>query len=292
MGERLIAAAKAGGIKITLVPVFYQKGDFGKESQPRQHRFISATIDEYFKLLDSSRQAVSHYEYARLGFGVHSLRAVDAGDIITTYEEGPKELPFHLHAAEQLGEVERCMAYLDKRPVEWLLENLPLNNRFHIVHCTHMTALETENLAKSGAYAVLCPGTEGNLGDGIFPLKDFAQHGGNWSVGTDSHVSLNPLEDLRWLDYAQRLTTHKRNTFANGASVLIEKAFCSGVKAMGNYARDYFAIGQPLDAVVYDITQPLLAQAGIKHLLPAIVYTTDASAVLGTLVNGGWRYKA
>ncbi len=154
-----------------------------------------------------------------------------------------------------------------------------------------MTALETEHLAKSGANAVLCPGTEGNLGDGIFPLKAFAQHGGNWSIGTDSHISLNPLEDFRWLDYAQRLTTHKRNTFADGASMLVEKTFFSGIKAMGNYARDYFAIGQPLDAVVYDITQPLLAQAGIKHLLPAIVYTADTSAVLGTLVNGSWGYK-
>src|SRR3954465_2148540 len=177
MGERLIAAAKTAGIKITLVPIFYQKGDFGKEPQPRQRRFISATIDEYFKLLESSRRAVAHYEHAKLGFGVHSLRAVDARDIIATYEEGPKDLPFHLHAAEQLGEVERCIAYLGKRPIEWLLENLPLDNHFHIVHCTHMTSMETENLAKSGANAVLCPGTEGNLGDGIFPLKGFAQHG-------------------------------------------------------------------------------------------------------------------
>lgn len=291
MGERLIAAAKTAGIKITLIPIFYQKGDFGKEPQPRQRRFISATIEDYFKLLDSSREAVAHYEDAKLGFGVHSLRAVDTKDIITTYEKGPQELPFHLHAAEQLGEVERCIGYSGKRPVEWLLDNLPLNSRFHIVHCTHMTALETERLAHSGANAVLCPGTEGNLGDGIFPLKSFAQHGGNWSIGTDSHISLNPLEDLRWLDYAQRLTTHKRNTFADGASVLIEKAFFSGIKAMGSNAGDYFAIGQSLDAVVYDITQPLLAQAGIKHLLPAIVYTADTSAVLGTLVNGSWKYK-
>ncbi len=94
MGERLVAAAKTAGIKITLVPVFYQKGDFGKEPLPRQRRFISATVDEYFKLLDSSRGAVTHYEHARLGFGVHSLRAVDAEDIITTYKEGPKELLF------------------------------------------------------------------------------------------------------------------------------------------------------------------------------------------------------
>ena len=291
MGGRLIAAAKAAGIKITLVPIFYQKGDFDKEPQPRQRRFISATVDGYFKLLEKSKQAITYYEHAKLGFGVHSLRAVNAKDIITTYKEGPQHLPFHLHAAEQLREVERCIAYLGKRPVEWLLENLPLNNHFHIVHCTHITPLETEKLAKSGANAVLCPGTEGNLGDGIFSLKLFMQYGGNWSIGTDSHISLNPLEDLRWLDYAQRLTTHQRNTFADGAAVLIEKTFFAGVKAMGNNAQNYFTIGQPLDAAVYDMQQPLLVQAGIKHLLSAIVYTADPSAVLGTLVNGNWVYK-
>ncbi|TKK66603.1 formimidoylglutamate deiminase [Ilyomonas limi] len=291
MGERLVAAAKTAGIKITLIPIFYQRGDFGKEPQLRQRRFIAATVDDYFKLLDKSKQAITYYEHAKLGFGVHSLRAVDAKNIITTYEEGPKKLPFHLHAAEQLGEVERCIEYLGKRPVEWLLDNLPLNSRFHLVHCTHMTSLETEQLAKSGANAVLCPGTEANLGDGIFPLKLFAGHGGNWSIGSDSHISLNPLEDLRWLDYAQRLTTYKRNTFADGASVLTEKAFFSGIKAMGSHAQNYFAIGQPLDAVVYDIMQPLLAQAEMKHLLSAIVYTADTSAVLGTLVNGNWMYK-
>lgn len=291
MGERLIATAKTAGIKITLIPIFYQKGDFGREPQHRQRRFISNTVDDYFKLLDSSRQAVACYEDAKIGFGVHSLRAVTAQGIIVTCNEGPEELPFHLHAAEQLGEVERCVDYLGKRPVEWLLENLPVDNRFHIVHCTHMTAEETANLAKSGANVVLCPGTEANLGDGIFPLKLFAENGGNWSIGTDSHISLNPLEDLRWLDYAQRLTTHKRNTFADGASTLIEKTFFSGIKAMGSSAHNYFAVGQPLDAVVYDIQQPLLAQAGTKHLLPAIVYTADPSAVIGTLVNGKWVYK-
>lgn len=291
MGGRLIAAAKAAGIKITLVPIFYQKGDFGKEPQPGQQRFISNTVAGYFKLLDSSRRAIYYYEQAMLGFGVHSLRAVNAKDIITTCKEGPQGLPFHLHAAEQLGEVERCIGYLGKRPVEWLLDNLPLDSRFHLVHCTHMTTSETEHLAKSGANAVLCPGTEANLGDGIFPLKAFAKHGGNWSIGTDSHISLNPLEDLRWLDYAQRLTAHKRNTFANGAAVLIERTYSSGVKAMGRVAQNYFSIGQPLDAVVYDIEQPLLAQAGMKHLLSAIVYTADTSAVLGTLINGSWAYR-
>jgi formimidoylglutamate deiminase len=291
MGERLVAAARTAGIKLTLVPVFYQKGDFGQEPAPRQRRFISATPDEYFDLLDASRQAVAHYERATLGFGVHSLRAVEAVDVLTTYVQGPKNLPFHLHAAEQTGEVERSLAHLGARPVEWLLDNLPLSERFHLVHCTHMTPSETTRLAQSGAHVVLCPGTEGNLGDGIFPLVYFAQAGGRWSIGTDSHISLNPLEDLRWLDYGQRLTHRRRNTFADGASTLVDTTFFAGLAAAGRSATNYFALGQPFDAVVYDLAQPLLTQAGLAHLLPAIVYTADPSTILGTLVDGQWAYR-
>ena len=292
MGERLVAAARTAGIKITLVPVFYQKGDFGREPQPRQRRFLSPTLDDYLRLLEASRPAVAAYERARLGFGVHSLRAVEAADVLATHAQGPPDLPFHLHAAEQTLEVERSLAHLGARPVEWLLDNLPLSERFHLVHCTHLTTAETTRLAQSGANVVLCPGTEGNLGDGIFPLVAYAEAGGHWSIGTDSHISLNPLEDLRWLDYTQRLVHRRRNIFADGAAVLVDQAFFAGHRAAGRMPANYFALGQPLDAVVYDATHPLLAQAGPQHLLPAVVYTADPSTILGTLVDGHWAYRA
>jgi formimidoylglutamate deiminase len=292
MGERLVAAAQAAGIKITLVPVFYQKGDFGREPQPRQRRFISRTPDEYLNLLEASRQAVTHYGRARLGFGVHSLRAVEAAAVLATHAQGPPDLPFHLHAAEQTLEVERSLAHLGARPVEWLLDNLPLNERFHLVHCTHMTPDETARLARSGAQVVLCPGTEGNLGDGIFPLVHYAEAGGQWSIGTDSHISLNPLEDLRWLDYGQRLIHRRRNIFADGAAELVDKTFFAGHKAAGRTPSNYFALGQAFDAVVYDMGEPLLAQAGTQHLLSVLVYTADPSMIIGTLVDGKWAYRA
>ncbi len=288
MGERLVAAAKTAGIKITLVPVFYQKGGFDQDPQPRQRRFISKTADDYFKLLDDTATLVAAHAHARLGFGVHSLRAVDAADVCRTFEQGPRDIPFHLHAAEQRREVIDCIASLNQRPVEWLLNNLPLSDRFHLVHCTHLNDDEVKRLAQSGANAVLCPGTEGNLGDGIFRLTDFARQYGHWSIGTDSHISLNPLEDLRWLDYAQRFTTHKRNTFDDGATVLLNKTICSGHKAMGIKRNNFFETGHPLDAVVYDAHEPLLMQAGKDHLLQTIVYTADTSAIAGTLVDGQW----
>lgn len=291
MGERLVSAAKTAGIKITLIPIFYQKGGFGKDPQPRQRRFISKTIDDYFQLLDDSANVVLNQPHARLGFGVHSLRAVEATDIIKTYEQGPGKIPFHLHAAEQRKEVEDCLGFHKKRPIEWILANLPLNERFNLVHCTHMNNEEVSGLAKSGAHAVLCPGTEGNLGDGIFRLTDFAKQGGSWSIGTDSHISLNPLEDLRWLDYAQRFTTHKRNTFDDGASILVSKTLEAGRKAMGISMTDFFEIGHPFDAAIYYAQSPLLAQATLEHLLPAIIYTGDASAMMGTIMNGEWVIK-
>ncbi|EDM36212.1 atrazine chlorohydrolase [Pedobacter sp. BAL39] len=294
IGERLIHAAATAGIKITLVPVFYQKGNFGQAPQERQRRFISKTTDDYFRLLENSKQATSWYKDARLGYGVHSLRAVDGRDIIETVAQGPQDLPFHLHAAEQLKEIGDSQSYLGKRPVEWLLDNLPLDRRFHVVHCTHMTEEETRLLAQSGANVVLCPGTEGNLGDGIFNLSSYANHGGSWSIGTDSHISLNPLEDLRWLDYAQRLISHKRNTFADGAVTLMDTTLQAGRRAMGTVEKEdfpYFEIGKPFDAAVYDLEHPMLSQAPLRHLLSTIVYAGGTSLLMGTIVNGQWTYQ-
>jgi len=291
MGLRLVEAASVAGIRITLIPVFYQKGGFGKDPQPRQRRFISKTIEDYFHLLDDSADAIKNYSHANLGFSVHSLRAVDAKDIIGTFNEGPKNIPFHLHVAEQLKEVEDCVGFLKQRPVEWVLNNLPVDERFHLVHCTHMNDDEVKRLANSGAHAVLCPGTEGNLGDGIFRLTDFYSHNGSWSIGTDSHISLNPLEDLRWLDYAQRFTTHKRNTFDDGASILIGKTIKAGRKAMGTDTKDFFAAGQPFDAVIFHSKSATLAHGNLSHVLSGILYTTDSSDISGTIVNGKWVVK-
>jgi formimidoylglutamate deiminase len=287
----LIHAAAETGIRITLIPVFYQKGGFGKDPQSRQRRFISKTTEDYFRLLEASKTSVTEYERANLGFSVHSLRAVDANDIIATFQQGPKNIPFHLHAAEQLKEIEDCLAYLKQRPVEWVLNNLPADDRFHLVHCTHMNYDEVTRLAKSGAYAVLCPGTEGNLGDGIFRLTDFAAEQGSWSIGTDSHISLNPLEDLRWLDYAQRFTTHKRNTFDNGAARLVNMTWRAGRRAMGFSDTEFFTPGSDLDAVIFDASAPLFTQRDTTHLLPAILYTADSSDIYGTMVGGKWVVK-
>lgn len=292
MGERMVAAAKKAGIKITLIPVFYQKGGFGLEPQPRQRRFISQTVADYLQLLDASSQVLKYYTDSSLGFCVHSLRAVDLNDIKTTFHQSPKDLPFHLHVAEQKKEISDCLAFCKKRPMQWLLENLPMNDRFHLVHATHLDNEELRQLAASKAHVVLCPSTEGNLGDGIFRMKEYVNLGGRWSIGTDSHIGLNPLEEFRMIDYRQRLVTNQRNTFeGDAASYLVNESVSSGRRAMGHRTTNNFDIGKPFDAVVFNAKSHLVAMTAEKNRLATILYTSDSSRLLGTIVNGKWIVK-
>jgi formimidoylglutamate deiminase len=292
MGTRMVAAAKTAGIRITLVPVFYQKGGFGLEPQPRQRRFISKTGDDYFKLFDASKSILKDYEQASMGFSVHSLRAVGLNDIKTTFQQGPKDLPFHLHVSEQKKEVADCLAHCNKRPMQWLLENLPVDERFHLVHSTHLDDYELTKLSASKANVVLCPSTEGNLGDGTFRMKEYVRQLGNWCIGTDSHIGINPLEEMRMIDYRQRLITNKRNTFeGDAAQYMINHSVMSGRRAMGVSSVDNFAVGQPFDAVVFSASSHLFENTSEKNRLATILYTSDTSKIIGTIVAGKWVVK-
>ncbi|HEX8369848.1 MAG TPA: formimidoylglutamate deiminase [Pyrinomonadaceae bacterium] len=291
MGAGLVEAAKEAGIKITLIPIFYQKGGFGIPANERQKRFISATLEDYLKLFEASAHACKQYAGANVAVGIHSMRGVGHRDILRTASDAPQNVPFHIHVSEQLQEVADALAHLGKRPVEWLLDNIELNERFHLVHATHLTGNETERLAKTNAGVVLCPSTEGNLGDGIFPLRDYQSFGGQWSIGTDSHVGLNPLEELRILDYGQRLTTHKRDTFIGenieeSGFYAITRATVAGRKAMNNFESEFFAAGASFDACIINADEPLLANVRTENLTSSILYATDASQIYGTFVAG------
>ena len=297
MGERLIAAASAVGIGITLVPIFYQKGGFGKGPVEGQKRFLSSTVDAYYDLLEASERSCKHYEHAKIAIGIHSMRGVDPEDIIKVANTGRRDIPFHIHISEQLKEVEESLKYLGKRPVEWMLDQVELSDRFHLVHATHLTKEETVKLGESGANVVLCPSTEGNLGDGLFPLKMYQENGGEWSIGTDSHVGLNPFEELRILDYGQRVTSHKRNSFysknqGDSGRFAIDMAMRSGRKAMGNYSHHYFKVGDYLDAVLIDCESGLIASSSWESLVSTMVYSSDISVQYGTISKGKLVVKA
>ena len=296
LGSRLISAAKKVGIGITLIPIFYQKGGFDKPLEPNQKRFVSATIEDYQKLYEATEKACKDYEYANVGVGIHSMRGVEPEIIKEVAENFPNDVPFHIHISEQLKEVEDCVEFLGKRPVEWMLENIELSDRFHFIHATHLLENEIKGLAEKGVNVVLCPTTEGNLGDGLFPLREFQSLGGNWSIGTDSNISLNPFEELRLFDYGQRLVTHKRDTFSdamngNSAVYAIRQSTTTGRKAMNNSGADYFAVGEPFNACVISDTHPLIQTASSENLLNTILYSLDETMQKGTIVSGKWRSK-
>lgn len=294
MGERIIAAAEKTGIKLTLIPIFYQMGGFGKNPEEQQRRFISSSIEDYYKLFEASKLSTSHYEFSTIGYGVHSLRAVSSDNIIKLSENRLRDIPFHVHVSEQLKEITDSIDYLGLRPVEWLSEHIQLSDDFHLVHATHITEKEIKSIAHSNANVVLCPSTEGNLGDGLFPLNEFLKQGGTWSIGTDSHVGLNPFEEIRLLDYGQRLVSHNRNTFGNAKSgdngnIALKSALINGRKAMGVNQKSFFEIGKAFDALIVSENHPIIRSTGPENRSNTLVYSSDPSMYRGTIVNGAWR---
>ncbi|MCB0855413.1 MAG: formimidoylglutamate deiminase, partial [Bacteroidetes bacterium] len=288
MGERLVAAAGKAGIRITLVPVFYRRGGFGMPPTEGQKRFICAELDDYVKLIEASQKVVEKASWASLGVGVHSLRAVTPEDVIRTVQEFSGHLPFHLHISEQKKEVADALAFYNQRPVEWLLDHVEISERFHLVHATHLTPEEVKGIATSGANVVLCPSTEGNLGDGRFSLQEFQQAGGNWSIGTDSHIGLSPMEELRILDYGQRIYAHQRNIFhssdePDSGVYGLNKQWKAGRMAMGKSSQTSFALGEAFDAVVIDGTQPLIATSSSENRISTFIYAGDPSFIKGTI---------
>jgi formimidoylglutamate deiminase len=255
-----LAAAKDAGVAITLLPSMYQWSNFGqKPLQPRQKRFASGpgfVLDLIDKFESETTQDIL------VGASPHSLRAVDPGALKELVGALPKGAPIHIHAAEQVREVEECVVALGKRPVEWLLQTFKVDARWCLVHATHMTPDETQALARSGATAGLCPTTEANLGDGVFPLLAYRAAGGRYGIGGDSHVSRDPAEELRLLEYAQRLLARKRNLVAGtrspavGTTLWLEAA--AGGAALG---RNMGAIapGMRADLVVLDEDHPDVA---------------------------------
>lgn len=237
MSGRIAAAAEAAGIGLTLLPVFYAQGGFGGKSPgAAQARFI-ANPDFYGRLVERCRAIASSQPGAVVGIAPHSLRAVSP-DQLKAILPLAKGGPIHIHIAEQVKEVEDCLAWSGRRPVEWLFDNAEVGPSWCLVHATHMTEAETKTLARSGAAAGLCPITEANLGDGLFPLGAFLKEGGTWGVGSDSNVRIDLAEELRLLEYGQRLVHRARNVAAPGPGhstgrALFDRALAGGAQALG-----------------------------------------------------------
>jgi len=301
MAGRIIAAASEAGIGLTLLPCFYAHGGCGgKPATPAQSRFLS-DLDGFADLVDASARHLRPLDGAKLGFAPHSLRAVDAqelGELVRMYSSGP----IHMHAAEQAREIDECLAWSDARPVEWLLDNMPIDQRWCLIHCTHMTHVETQRLARSGAVVGICPITESNLGDGIFPAVEFERGGGRYAIGTDSNVRIAANEELRTLEYSQRLRDQRRNRLGTHGSstgrALLNAACAGGTRALAlNEPPGGLAAGQRGDIVVLDHSHPALVGRIDDAVLDAWIFAagdvvSDVFASGRHVVVGGRHTRA
>ncbi|MBB2672857.1 UNVERIFIED_ORG: formiminoglutamate deiminase [Rhizobium esperanzae] len=213
LAERIGAASQETGIGLTLLPVFYAHSGFGG-AQPidGQRRFINS-LESFERLMEGCRAATGRLDGAELGLAPHSLRAATPEELATLVPMAG-DGPIHIHVAEQVKEVEDCVAWSGARPVQWLLDHMPVDQRWCLIHATHMTEDETRRMAKSGAIAGLCPITEANLGDGAFAAPLFLDEGGQYGIGSDSNVRISLPEELRQLEYSQRLALRARNVIA------------------------------------------------------------------------------
>jgi formimidoylglutamate deiminase len=282
MATRIAQAAEATGIGLTLLPSFYAHGSFGGAAPyAGQRRFITS-IDQFAKLIAASRKAVSPLRGANVGVAPHSLRAVTPDELmaIAPFAEGG---PVHIHAAEQTREVADCVAWSSRRPVEWLLEHAPVDRRWCLIHATHMTTAETAALAASSAVAGLCPLTEASLGDGIFPAREYCDAGGRFGVGTDSNILVGVADELRQLEYGQRLKRRERNVLSDGPGVstgraLFDAAVAGGTQALAQ-ASSGIAQGARADIVSLDTKHPSLAGRRGDAILDGWIFAAGADAI-------------
>ena len=327
MSHAIIEAAREAGIGLTLLPVLYMTGGFdGRALSDRQKRF-GLSVNAYLGLLEALGALES--DRMRVGIALHSLRAVPEAamrEVLTAASvfsalrprEGAAEgqararpepdmdqssrpsfqpfsqresgaTPIHIHIAEQIGEVQDCLGMRGARPVQWLFDHADVDQRWCLVHATHLDDTEMRAIAASGAVAGLCPTTEANLGDGLFPLANYLDARGTLGIGSDSHISVSPVEELRWLEYGQRLATRRRNIAArvldaSVGEVLWGAALQGGRRAAG-FADDD---GAGADFIVLDDTSPLLAARDERSAIDAFLFAGNTPLVRDVMADGEW----
>ncbi|HEY1043452.1 MAG TPA: formimidoylglutamate deiminase [Telluria sp.] len=288
--HRVIAAARTTGIGITMLPVLYTYSGFGDQQlKPEQLRFRT-NVRDVLRMIDSLE--CERGSQVEVGVAPHSLRAASIAQVCRLLDAMPQQRPVHIHIAEQQAEVEQSIAYSGRRPVRYLLDEVRVDQRWCLVHATHLDAGEIESIAKSGAVAGLCPTTEANLGDGLFPLSAFLEAGGRFGVGSDSHVSQSPVEELRWLEYGQRLVQQRRNVAVDGAErnvgdFLWQRALAGGAQATGRPVGQ-LAAGRRADLLVLDDGHPNLYGIDRTDALGAFIFSGNDNLVRHVMCGGQW----
>lgn len=280
MSDALVAAARDAGIALTLLPVLYMAGGFdGRALGGRQRRF-GHDVDGYLRLLEALRARED--STLRVGCALHSLRAVPEDAMHAVLAALPEGTRMHVHVSEQLAEVEECVATRGARPVRWLLDHAAVDARWTLVHATHLDDGEVAGLARSGATVALCPTTEANLGDGLFPLRAYLDAGGRWGIGSDSHVSVSPVEELRWLEYGQRLAAQRRNIAASPSMPSVGGTLLAALAGSAPASTGFDDTGQ----LWLDRDAPLLAAATVEGIADRWVFAGNRCLVRDVEVGG------
>jgi formimidoylglutamate deiminase len=290
-------AAADAGLGLTLLPVLYERAGFAQPALRHDQRRFAGTpgfIADLQKTVQASGRALLN-----AGISIHSLRAASPASIQALLQAvGEQDLPIHLHIAEQMQEVRDCLAHTGQRPIAWLAQSVALDARWQLVHATHADASDIAAVARSGAGIVICPSTEGNLGDGLADLPAWLQQGVPLAIGSDSQVCRQWMEELRWLEYGQRLQLQRRNVAARpgqaeGASAarLFDAALQAGAQAAGQKHWG-LQVGARADMLVLNAQANGLLGGPASHVLDAAVFACDSAPLRDVCMWPGaacWR---
>jgi formimidoylglutamate deiminase len=290
MCRALVDAATNAGIGMTLLPTLYQTSNFGGEPPTARQRQFTMETRPYLDLLGALRESGRSAQF-EVGIALHSLRAVPPESLQAVLGARRDNEVVHIHIAEQEREVAACQQHFGRRPIEWLAENAPLDKRWCLIHATHATEAELQAVAASGAVVGLCPTTEANLGDGVFPMETLLAAGGAFAIGSDSHISLSPIEELRWLEYQARLLRRQRNVLnadgTSGGALLWRRACEAGARVTGRNV-GALAVGKRADVVVLDLASPLFAARSDNAIIDTFVFAGTSESVRDVMVGGRW----
>ncbi|WP_022953279.1 formimidoylglutamate deiminase [Leucothrix mucor] len=292
MSLQTLQAARETGLGMTNLPVHYQFGGFGEQPLGQQQQRFANDPELFLRIVEELQHASANDANVVTGMAAHSLRAVGKQGLSTILASLQKDsaLPVHIHIAEQTKEVNDCIAWSGLRPVEYLLDNFKVDQHWCLIHATHMSESETRAVAGSGAVVGICPATEGNLGDGFFNAVEYLKAGGQFGIGSDSHISVSPSEELRWLEYGQRLLHRSRNVLAGGyerstGRTIFDKAVAGGAQACGHNS-GAIAVGKRADFIVLDTNHPLLCERSGDELLDSWIFSGNSNAVRDVCVGG------
>ena len=292
MSLSTLHAAQAVGLGITNLPVHYQFGGFGGQAIKAQQCRFANDPEAIASIVQALIEAAGEDQNVVTGIAAHSLRAVTKGAFSDTLNalSHISGLPIHIHIAEQTKEVDDCIAWSGCRPVRYLYDHFGVDERWCLIHATHMDDNETQTMAKSGAIAGLCPTTEGNLGDGFFNATDYLMAGGAMGIGSDSHISISPNEEIRWFEYGQRLIHHSRNQLSGGINrstgkTLFDLSVDGGAKACAHNS-GAIAVGKRADFILLDDQHPLLCQREGDEIIDSWIFSGNQNTVKDVYVGG------